>query len=222
MAALIVAALSSATATDDVTLTRKAKVGDTSVYQLKVELEVQGMEIEFSASITERILKIADDGSITIEETTEDVMVMVNGGEMPQESEVSTSTFGPSGVLKEIDGPESGPEAYRFASLMNFMWPTKPVDVGSSWTVNVDANKENGTYDMRFRYKVLARESLLGHDTLKISFSNSESGGGDAATKGTVWIDVSNGVVVKVDGEMMGVPMQGMSIDGTYSLVLQS
>ena len=217
-----IAAIASASALDAVNLKRNAKVGDVNSWKLSVDMDMQGTEVNFSADITEEVLKVNEDGSFTVSERTENQVVMVGGSEQagPESPGVET-TYAASGKILKIESEQMDSDAYRFSSLMIIMWPTKAVDVGSEWKVETEADSEKGTFDMTYEYEIVERGDLLGHDCFKIDFKTEETSGGDASSEGTVWIDVKTGLMVKVDGDMYGAPMMGMAMDAHFLVELE-
>ena len=218
----VLAAIVSASALDSVTLTRNAKVGDEASYTLNVIIEIEGMgEFEMVADITDKVMKVEKDGTVTIASSSTNRVIMSGGSPVQEpEDEVDTTTFAKSGKIMKIESSQVGADAYRFASLMNFMWPTVPVDVGSKWKVEMKADSKQGTNDMTFSYSIVERGKLNGHDCFKIKFNNKETSGGGASTEGVTWVDVKTGLMVKIDGDMYGIPMQGMIMDGNFVIEL--
>lgn len=219
VAAIAVAAVAAAGFSDAVTLKRVAQKGDTAQYKLNLDIDFGGQTVEVTAEVTEEVIKVEKNGGYVIEETTENMLM--DGSEMPGGGgEVSETTYDASGLITKIDAQDMDDGAYRRASLMNFMWPTKPVDVGSEWTVKTKANSKRGTSDMSHIYKITSREKSHGHDCFKIKFENKETSGDEAWSKGVIWIDVKTGLTVLVEGEMSGVPMQDMVFDASFKLEL--
>ncbi|MCH8978441.1 MAG: hypothetical protein IH945_04265, partial [Armatimonadetes bacterium] len=131
------------------------------------------------------------------------------------------STYAASGQTLKIKSTPMDADAYRRGSLMIIMWPQKPVDVGSEWKIETKADSDKGTFDMTYKYEIVERGDLLGHDCFKIDFETEETSGGGASSEGTVWIDVKTGLMVKVDADMYGAPMMGFAIDGHFLVELE-
>lgn len=222
-ATLAAATLATAGIYGSVTLKRVAKVGDTASYKLVVEMEIEGMgELEVNADITDEVVKVEEDGTITVKSFTANQVVLMGGSPIQEsgEVEVSTTTFAASGLIMKIETSQMYAGTYRFGSLINIMWPTKPVEVGSKWEAETKADAEKGTYDMTYNYKIVERGDLLGHDCFKIDFKTEETSGGGASSEGTMWVDVKTGMTVKVDGDMFGAPLQDMEIDAHFVVEL--
>ena len=187
-----------------------------------------------TADISEEVLKVNGDGSFTVFASTENQVVILGGPAVPAGVAPGIeSTYAASGQILKIESAQMDADAYRFASLMNIMWPRRQVhadwvwtidsglSVSSSWTVKTDADSDKGTFDMTFSYRILGRETSHGFDCFKIKFENRETSGGGASSEGTVWIDVKTGLTVKVDGDVYGAPMMGRAIDGHFLMELE-
>ena len=221
--ALAAVALATATINDSVTLKRVVKVGDVHTWKLNVDMDFQGTEVNITADITEEVLKVNEDGSFTVTEMQENQVIIMAGAEQAgPEAPAVKSTVAASGQILKIESTQMDPDAYRFASLMIVMWPTKDVDVGSEWKVETKADSEKGTFDMTYEYEIVERGDLLGHDCFKIDFKTEETSGGSASSEGTIWIDVKTGLTVKVDGDMYSAPMMGMAIDAHFLVELDN
>ena len=92
---------------------------------------------------------------------------------------------------------------------------------GSKWIVDIKADKDRGTMDGKASYQITGREKVGSHDCFKIAYDAKELTGTDpAATKGTIWIDVVNGMLVKNQSEWTNMPIAGQVISGKVTMDL--
>lgn len=217
-AASLVAALATAYVLEPVSLKRVAKVGDAYKYDLKVDLEMEGMAMTYKAKVSEKILEVKDDNYIS-EMTTSEQVVDMMGSEMPAGDDMtSKTTFGLDGSIKKIETDQATEDMYRFAQLMAFYYPDKPVDTGAKWEIKIPADKDKGTVATTANYEITGRETLMGHDTFKVAYTVKETEGSEPASATvTAWVDVKSGVLVKAEGEMKNAPQAGMVLDAKFS-----
>ncbi len=116
----------------------------------------------------------------------------------------------------KVESEQATDDSLGVANLMLIIWPTKAVDVGSKW----QADTKSGA-SIYHSYEILARETVLGHDTFKISLESGGLSSGDPSGKATMWVDIENGLTVKANGEMKNIPTAGMMMDRiTYTVTL--
>src|SRR5262249_19692163 len=140
VAAVILASVALA-AVDAVTIKVSPKEGDVLKYKQVAKLDVQGMQIEFTATATRKVVKVEASGNYSIKEETTDLKM--NGMDVPEGSGPgsSTSTIGARGELVKMEGEHVDESAYRAANLEMFYVPDKPVSEGDSWTCDIKADK---------------------------------------------------------------------------------
>lgn len=203
-----------------VALKRVVKVGDSAIYTMKLDLDLQSTEVQVSFDAAQRITQVNPDGSYVMTENVGNAKVVIGGNEIPdgEETDVSTTTFSATGQVLKVDSQGMGSE-HRLANLTAIIWPTKPVDVGSKWVAKTGAVKDSGTLENDYSFEVLARETLHGFVTFKISAIVKEVGG-SGVLHATHWVDVKTGLTVKSTGEMKNVELQGMPMDAKYVLEL--
>jgi hypothetical protein len=129
-------------------------------------------------------------------------------------------TYAANGTILKIESPNAMGDEQRLANLTVLVWPDKQVDVGSKWTSKSAADKDSGLFETEYAFEVIAREKLLGYDTLKISSVIKENGG-DATCISTTWVDVKTGLTIKSSGEMKNVPIHGTPMDAKYVLEMK-
>lgn len=211
-------------AQDSFTLKRSPKEGDSAKYQLKVDTEISGLVVKFSATVTEKVTKVKEDGSFTVSSEQSDTVLEINGEKQetpPGVGGAETSTFATDGHVSDIQGDETGSDSYRMANIQSMLWPKEAVTIGSKWEADIKEDSAKGYPAVHAKYEVLAKETMGERTVLKISFSSTETGGTDpAASKGTTWVDVSNGLVVKTEAEWTNAPVAGQKINGKVTMTL--
>lgn len=219
-----VLAASFALAQDPVSLKRNAKEGDSAKYKLQVDTEFGGMKIKFTANVLEKVTKVNADGSYVVSSEQSEAMLDMDGQQQPAPAEIGalvSTVYRPDGTVAEITGDTVNPDAYRMSNLQTVVWPKDNVGVGSKWTNEFKADAAKGSVDGVGNYEIVAREKIGSHDCFKINFDYKESSGSDPATsKGTSWIDVATGLMVKTQSEWTNAPIAGQMISGTASLTL--
>lgn len=203
-------------------LKRIAKPGDTHTYDLKVDISFNGETLAFSAKVIERMIEIGDDGAYTLGVLQKDAKLTMQGQDFPPPEMGETKTkYDSVGNITEITGEAVDETAYRFAALNAFRRPDKSVAKGDSWEVKVPGNPKIGTMATVCNYEVLATEKMVGFDCLKVKYSVKETeGSAPASSMGTLWIDPSNGLVVKTEGEMKNAPIAGQVMDAKFTQTL--
>lgn len=132
----------------------------------------------------------------------------------------------------EVDVPKSDEEAMGFSTIIYFqamgasVAPSKKVAVGEKWTAELKApelkekypsedteEEEDDNSKMVTKYELVGIEKVGDVECAKISFeSTSDDKDSGMTGGGFVWIDASNGVVVKRDFKItMGVGEEGIS-----------
>jgi len=202
---------------EPVKLSRKVKVGETYESKVTLVLYTSGLEINVDIKAREKVLTVKGDGSYVIEETQYDQNITVSGQAQPSPPDQSGEmTYSKTGEIVKVEFEQATDDTLGVANLMLIIWPTKPADVGSKW----EADTKSGA-TIHHSYEILARETVLGRDTFKISLEAGGSSSGDPSGKATVWVDIENGQTVKANGEMKNVPTAGRVMDRiTYTLTL--
>lgn len=206
-----VAALSVVALAQGINLKRTAKVGDTAKYRLRADVDIAGTTASFTAVLTEKILKVEDNGNFIVESAQSDGKVSFGDQEMaaPAQSP-SVTVYKPTGEVVEIRGEMADSSAYRVANLGLFRFPDKELKVGEGWTHELAADSKTGTVPVKADYKIVAQEKVGDADTVKINFTVKETEGAEGATStGHIWIDAKTGAMVKQEAEWKNAPFPG-------------
>ena len=218
----ILLAAASAYALDGVVLKYVFKKDTVTKTRVKGTLEIQGMEVSVNLVNQSKVLDIAEDGTITLEDTMTEGKVSFGGQEMDLPAQTGTKvTMKANGEIKEIKGEEITEGSYRVQNLMGFVPPTEAVQVGSKWSKEVAANKDTHAPAFKSEYSIVGEEKIDGFDTFKIQYKTAETEGSEPASmEGTIWIDKANCGLIKGSQKWVNVPMQGapMPISGSFTL----
>jgi len=204
------------------TLKRIGKVGDTHMYDLKVDISFQGESLVFVAKVIERITEISDDGSYTLAASQKDAKMTMQGQDFPPPEMAETkSKYDAIGNIAEITGDAVDESSYRFASLTAFRRPDKSVAKGDKWEVKIAGNPKIGTLATVCNYEVLDTEKVVGIECFKVKYSVRETeGSAPASSVGTVWINPVDALIVKTEGDMKNAPIAGQVMDAKYTQTL--
>lgn len=211
--------------TADYTFKYTPKVGTTTKYKMSGTFDFEGMEILFTADVSNKITKVNPDGSYTMEEAQTDGKVSFGGQEMEAPAgSPNLTTFDASGRVLDIKGDMVDASAYRTACVSTFYKPSKSVKIGDSWTVEIKADEKLGIIESKAVYTVEAEEQMGQWNAVRIAFEITElTGTTPAGSSGKIWIDPSDGEMVKVEGLWKDVPVPGAPapITGKVTVVRQ-
>lgn len=214
----VTAALAASAAVEPTNLLRDIKAGDKHVSKLSVDIDFSGQTIVFKADMKSAVKEVKADGSIVLEESSDNTSIdMGNGPEPAGQESTMVSTYDKTGKLIDIQSDMLDDATYRFSNLFLFNWPGKAVDKGDTWEVKAEANKSHSTPATSFKYTVEGFEDVKGVKTIKVKFDIKETEGDAPATSmGTMWIDIKTGWTMKSEGSMKNVPVTGMVFDAKF------
>lgn len=196
---------------DGVTLKRTAKVGDAIKYRLKADVEIQGMEANFTTLVTEKVSKVEANGNYVLESTQSEGKVSLSGQEMDVPGSTQTFTYKANGEVVDIKADSVDSSVYRTANLTAFVVAEKALKVGDEWTHEIKKDEKTGVLPAKGTYKVEAEEKVGDFETYKVKFTTKETEGGDSAAscEGIAWINKKDGTMVKSEGTWKNVPFPG-------------
>jgi len=205
-------ALSALAVHDGFILKRKAKVGDTEELTLTGTMDVGGGEAKLTGKESVKITAVKPDGSYTEQTDSHDFNFDLGGNSQAVPDRSETVAYGPDGTVLSIkDGDnDAGPEGYRLSNLTLFKATDKPLSVGDELKYNIAADKVKQTPGVSLDFKIVATEKVKDWDTLKMTFTSSETDGDSkASASGTVWVSTADGSLVKTDSKWVNVTMPG-------------
>jgi hypothetical protein len=212
-------AIAAAATISAITLKATPKEGDDAKYKMSGHFQVMGTDASLTADVDYKVTKVDKDGNTTVEATTKNMEIEVNGQTISPDPAVATRVSKPNGEVTDFKADVEDPNGWRMAILNNFIYPEKPVDVGDTWTWSTAGDSKKGTVALSETYKFDSLEKVGTHDTAKIKVSFKETEGSDPATKdGFVWIDVKDGSFVKSDSTWTNLPTPQGPLQATITM----
>lgn len=204
---LVALAAVAAAAIQEVTVKWAPKAGTTYTYKATGEFDFQGMNITFTARTIDKVLSV-DDGKVTIESAQVNGKAVFEGQEIDvPDAPPLTTVFASTGEVLEVRGEMADESSVRVANLQSFRYPEGPMTVGKTWEVNIPADAKKGVVAASGKWTVAGFEKVGKYDTMKVTFEVNETEGAEkAGMSGTVWVDVTDGVMVKFDGNLKNFP----------------
>lgn len=198
----------------------KAEPGRTVQTRSTIDLQIEAMGQKVAVEIkqTQRAdyKSVAANGDITIESKTESQEMRVNGQTMPspEEDDVSTVVVSRRGILvsytSSADEEEQQELSTRLFAALHPVFSDQPVGPGDKWTHDFVANSSLRTRAARGEYTLVAYEKLNGIDVARLDMAYAETEGSPALnSKGTFWVSVASGDIVRSNFEINNVPFGG-------------
>jgi hypothetical protein len=188
---------------DGLSVKRQVKEGQLRKLVIKGDFEIAGTSAQFTGHSDEKVTKVNDDGSYTVEEKEHDMKVSAAGQDIPVDDIPAISTiFNADGTVKEIlgDSTVASPTAYRRANLGLIVDSGKPLNIGDTWSYDIKADPKTGAEAATATYKLVAEEKIGDIDTLKIQATVKEKDGSEPATSdGFYWLDKGDASLVKAE-----------------------
>ena len=214
-------AIAVAATMDAITLKATPKEGDDAKYKMSGHFQVMGTDATLTADVDYKYTKVDKDGNTTVEATTKNMEIEVNGQTISPDPSVATRVSKANGEVTDFKADVDDPNGWRMAVLNNFIYPDKPVNVGDTWTWSAVGDSKKGTVAITETYKLDSLEKVGTHDTAKVKVSFKETEGSDPATKeGFAWIDVKDGSLVKSESTWTNLPSPQGPIGATISIAM--
>jgi hypothetical protein len=206
-------------AVDSVNLQFSPKVGDQFNYKMTGKLHIMGGTAQISADIHYKVTKVDNDRTYTMS-SSQTNMVAAFGGQTINPSDTSNITVNKAnGELLDFQSDITDAAAWRMMELKHFVYPPKRVSVGDTWTSTVTADPKRGTVAATAKFEVDSIEKIGGRETAKVMVDYKETEGAEpASSAGFVWIDTSDGSMVKSETNWTNAPSAQGPIDGTIML----
>jgi len=196
-------------AADSANLHLRAKAGDTFKYKMGVSIDIQGVSIEIAGKITDKYTKV-DDKATKLDSEFTDFEMTVMGEKSKQDDGVATYEILPSGQVATLKYDEKNEgmtgTLAPLKAFVNLISSKRDVAVGTKWTEMMknivineegDKNEDASTCD----YELLALEDVDKTKCAKVSIKLVAVSEKDRVLTGNIWVDLSNGVLVKFDGQ---------------------
>ncbi len=176
--------------------------GDLTKYHIrmvsKTSLGYQGkidkIDTESSMNMVQRVIDKDKDGIMYMLTSIEDVKTTVNGlpsdpAQAKAAEKVFTMHIKTNGEIVDAQGLQSDMSMQQ----MQLSFPSKPVDVGSTWEHTIPAN-EKVKVPLHMKYEVTAFKKVKGHDCIIIKST--------VISKSKAASDTPDSLDVKADGEI--------------------
>lgn len=196
-------------AADSANLHLRAKAGDTYKYKMGVSIDIEGVTIEISGKVTDKVTKV-DEKATKLDSEFSDFELTVMGEKMKQDDGVATYEILPNGQIATLkyDAKNEGMTGTLapLKAYINLLSSKKEVAVGTKWTETMktivvndegDKNEDASTCE----YELLALEDVEKTKCAKVSIKLTALSEKDRVLTGNIWVDLSNGVLVKFDGQ---------------------
>lgn len=206
-------ALTGSAVQDAVVLKRVAKVGDSMTYKMVVEADFSGTTLIVNGKTIEKVIKIEDNGNIHTESKQTDMKIKIGDDEMDAPEEGATIYINkPTGEVVELKGDGIDASYYRMANITVFRIPDEALKPGMKWSHEFKADSKTGAASAKADYEVLGFEKVGSWDAVKVKHVFRETEGSEPAkSTGTIWINVKDGSLLKVDAKQEKVPIPGMA-----------
>lgn len=220
--ALVVPAVSQA---QGVSLKFKPIKGDKSVYDLSFDIEGLGQSLVYKAKVENEVVEVKEDGTYVVASNQGDAVVVSEGVEQATSAPTTTSvsTFSALGRTLKIAGDEATPESFRVANLTSFVAQEAPIEIGQSWTVDIEADAEAGTVSVKHVYKFLRKETTDGKEIAVVEFSSEEiSGSNPCSAKGTLTIEIATGRQLTYSAQVKDLPVGPQFVSGKLEVKIRT
>lgn len=201
------------------TLKLNLKEGETYKYKITMELDFGGQNVLATTTITNKVLKVEEDGNIQIESASDQMVIKFGDMEMPQPAPPATkATYKPNGSVVKMEGGDS---AMQQMSAWQISFPDKPVKIGDKWS----GTFKNPTGEIKIDYEFVAVEKVGETEALKIKTTSrlgTGKEGEESTSDGFIWIDPKTGMALKMETKFKGMQAEGapMPMNGTLKMEL--
>jgi hypothetical protein len=209
----------SAVIAQEYTLRLNVKEGDTFKYRMSMEIDFGGQNLLATTTVTNKVLKVEENGNIQIESAQSELIVKFGEQEMPQPAQPATKmTFKPNGSLVKSDGSDGMMQQMNAAQMI---FPDKPVKVGDKWSETV----KSPSGELKVDYEFVGVEKVSDVEAVKIKVTaraaNGKKDDGYSA-EGFTWVDLKTGMAIKMESRIKGMQVEGapMPIEGTLKMEL--
>jgi hypothetical protein len=209
----------SAALSQEYTLKLNVKEGDTFKYRMSMEIDFGGQNLLATTTITNKVLKVEENGNIQMESASGEMVIKFGDQEMPQPAPPATKmTFKPNGAVAKVDGGDAMMQQMNAAQMV---YPEKPVKVGDKWSETV----KNPNGELKIDYELVGVEKVGDTEAVKIKVTARSANGKEGenySADGFTWVDPKTGMAIKMETRIKGMQVEGapMPIDGTLKMEL--
>lgn len=201
---------------DTFALVHKRVAGETQSVTMKIEGKFAEMAFSSTTDLAMKVTEVAEDGGYTIETTAGDTKTVVNGQEMPADSDdstpkVRTSKYDAKGKEIKEAGDEDEDEDDPTDLAFDYE-PSAPVKIGESWTP-----EKKGKTDPLV-WTLTGKEELNGKEVLVVEGKG--KGPNDEKIESKVWVDPVTFIGRKATATISGIKQEEGS-DGEMTISIE-
>jgi hypothetical protein len=206
-------------ALNSVNLQISPKVGDRFKYKMTGRLEVMGSSADISADIDCKVTVVDRDRNYTMTSSQTNMQAVVAGQIIHPPDSSSITVSKENGELLDFRSDSTDATSWRMVVLKRFIYPPKRVNIGDQWTSSVLADSKRGTVAASSTFKLESLEKIGKRDTAKVRVSFQEKEGAEpASSDGHVWIDISDGSMVRTQANWRNAPSAQGPINGKVTI----
>lgn len=195
------------------------KEGDNFNYKISGTLRMGTESPQFSGDIHYKVVKVALDRTYTVTFLQTNVIAILGGNRLNLPDSSSTTVNKENGDLLDYQSKDANSDAWRMAELRHFVYPSTKVKIGDEWTSIVLSDKRVGKVAATGNYKVDSLEQVGRRQTAKVRVTYKETEGmAPASSEGFVWIDTSDGSMVRTETTWMNAPTPQGPIGATITV----
>jgi hypothetical protein len=218
---VLVAGASASLADDTYSLRWSPKEGDTATYTMTGDLQLNVGDATLKSKTVQKVIKVAADGSYSIQFTPQDGTVVYQGQALPMGRKISITTYKATGEVVSVTGDDTSATSVRFANLSEFRRPQDPLKIGGAWTYDIKADSKTGIVAVHTSGKLVDAEKYDNVDALKVTLSSDE---GNVPNPGSIdatyFIDQKDGSLLHYDAKWTSVMFAGAAtpLSGTMTM----
>ena len=195
------------------------KPGDKFKFKMSGRLAFFGNSGQITADILIVVTKVDNDRVFTMTSSQTNTEVASGGSTLSLPDSFYTTVNKPNGELLELHVDKTDAAAWRMMVLRRFIYPPSNVSVGDEWSCPFSADAKRGTVAAISTFKLEGLEKIGRRNTGKVKVTSQEIEGTDrASSDGYVWIDTSDGSVVKSEIYWRNAPTPQGPISGKITI----
>ncbi|MCW5936056.1 MAG: hypothetical protein KIT11_01955 [Fimbriimonadaceae bacterium] len=193
----------------------KPKEGSSRFTSVNAEIEIMGMEIKIETEAESTITKVNPDGTfVEITKVTKAVQKMNDQQSTQDAGGERSTTRDKRGRVLERKGEETDENSARMSAAIDFVAPAQAVAVGETWELEEPANEATKAPKTKQKGTLKGIEEMDGKKVYVIEFENTLLEEPTMGGKGTIWLEVETGELVKLDAVLVNATIQGMQAEG--------
>lgn len=204
---------------DTLDLTFRPKANETRKYESKLNLEAMGHKVDISVKQTNKVVEVAANGDYKQETSVTEQKMLMDGEDQDQPiSPQSWHRRSAKGDLLELQQPFENPLSQCISFIRFPILADTAVKVGDKWTREFKKDDKLGVNPCTIKYEVTGKDKVGTADVAKVKFTYENDDKGTAS--GEIWIRISDGTTVKLDGKIDSVSQGQFPVSGTVKMDL--